>query len=342
MHIENVKSVLIIRCGAMGDLVCATAVSEAIIKEYGSGVKIDWVCTPGSGQLLKLDPHVNKIFFLKHKKFPVFLSPQKQAIINYSKHNPYDIVINLELGKQFFDLIKGVHGKHKIGAPFTYPQVNAIETHIVDFLKASAASVIEDHVLAESYPKLYGTPWTEVQQKYNLPDQYLMLNPSNSHNKRHKINYRAWPQTYWIELINQISQDEKLLITAAPSEAPSLEYLKPLAASYIDLIAKTSIPDLITLIEHAKLIVTTDTGPTHIASAVNTPIIVLMGPTPPSTGPYKTPNNTIIELNANLSCSPCYGTAVMKNCRDNICMKKITPDLVIEAIKEFNETNAKI
>ncbi|MBU1642678.1 glycosyltransferase family 9 protein [bacterium] len=339
---KNVKSVLIIRCGALGDLVCATAVSNALIKEYGGDVKIDWVSTPGSAKLLSNDPHVNQIFLLRHKRFPVLFSPQKRAVINYSRHNPYDLMINLETGKQFFDLAKAVSAKHKIGAPFTYPKISAKGTHIVDYLKMTAAAALGSTSLEQSYPKLYGTPWEEVKAKYALPDTYLMLNPSNSHNKRDKINYRAWPENHWSELIEKLASTETLLITAGPGEAPSLSYLKPLSSKFINLIGKTSIPDLITIIGHARAIVTTDTGPTHIASAVNTPIFVLMGPTPLSTGPYKTPNNQIKILSAGLECSPCYGSAVMKACQDNICMKKILPDDVVSAIEEFNKTNAKI
>jgi ADP-heptose:LPS heptosyltransferase len=340
--LKNVKSVLIIRCGALGDLVCATAVSDALVKEYGSDVKIDWVCTPGSSKLLSNDPHVNQIFLLKHKRFPVLFSTQKRAVINHSRYNPYDLMINLETGKQFFDLAKAISARHKIGAPFTYPEISAKGTHIVEYLKMTAAAALSSSVLKQSYPKLYGTPWEEVKAKYSLPDTYLMLNPSNSHNKRDKINYRAWPENHWSELIEKLAPAETLLITAGPGEAPSLTYLQPLSSKFINLIGKTSIPDLITIIGHAKAIVTTDTGPTHIASAVNTPIFVLMGPTPPSTGPYKTPYNQIKVLSAGLECSPCYGSAVMKACQDNICMKKILPVDVVIAIEEFNKTNAKI
>ncbi len=340
--LKNVKSVLIIRCGALGDLVCATAVSEALVKEYGSDIRIDWVCTPGSSKLLSHDPHVNQIFLLKHKKVPVLFSTQKRAVINHSKQNPYDLMINLETGKQFFGLAQAVKARHKVGAPFTYPGKSTDGMHIVDYLKMTAATAISSTALEKSHPKLYGTPWEEVKKKYSLPDSYLMLNPSNSHNKRNKINYRAWPESYWSELVEKLSSKETLLITAGPSEAPSLSYLQPLSSQFIDLIGKTSIPDLITIISHAKAIVTTDTGPTHIASATNTPIFVLMGPTPPSTGPYKTPYNQIKVLSANLECSPCYGTAVMKACQVNICMKKIMPDEVVAAIEEFNANNAKI
>lgn len=340
--LQNIQSILIIRCGALGDLVFATAVSDALVKEYGNDIKIDWVCTPASSRLLTYDPNVNKVFLLEHKKFPVFISPQKRAIIKYSKQKPYDLMINLETGKQFFDLAKAVNAKHKIGAPFTYPELKTTGVHMVDYLKAIVAPVLHSTNLELSYPKLYGTPWEEIQKKYALPENYLMLNPSNSHNKRDKINYRAWPEEHWSALIEKLSSSETLLITAGPSEVPSLSYLKPLSTKFIDLIGKTSIPDLITIIAYAKAIVTTDTGPTHIAAAMNTPIFVLMGPTPMSTGPYTTPQSKIKVLSANLECSPCYRTPVMKACQDNICMKEILPDDVVFAIEEFNKTNAKI
>ena len=75
------------------------------------------------------------------------------------------------------------------------------------------------------------------------------------------------------------------------------------------------------------------TGTAHIASAVNTAVFCLIGPTPEEqTGPYKTPFNEVYIISAGLSCSPCYKTDVMKACKDSICIKSIYPKLVLESI----------
>ena len=70
-----------------------------------------------------------------------------------------------------------------------------------------------------------------------------------------------------------------------------------------------------------------------MASAVNTEVYTLIGPTPAhQTGPFKTPHNKVHIISANLECSPCYRTEVMKNCKDNICMKEISVEQVLNSI----------
>jgi ADP-heptose:LPS heptosyltransferase len=90
---------------------------------------------------------------------------------------------------------------------------------------------------------------------------------------------------------------------------------------------------MISVVENAKAIIVTDTGTAHIASAVNTPVFCLIGPTPAEqTGPYKSPFNKVHIITANLKCSPCYKSEIMKACKDNICMKNILPRNIIEAL----------
>ena len=103
------KRILIIRCGALGDLVYATSVIDAMKFQFGDDTIIDFVSTPGTATLFKNDSRINKVFHLKHKKLPIWLSSQKREIIKASKENKYDILINFEYGKQFKSLIKSIN-----------------------------------------------------------------------------------------------------------------------------------------------------------------------------------------------------------------------------------------
>lgn len=339
MHIlKDIKRVLILRCGALGDLVYSTSVIEALRMEYGEDIIIDFICKPSAATLFLNDSRVRNIFPLKYRRIPILLSKEKYHIINYSKKNPYDLLINLESKGPIFDpLIKAINATHKIGAPFTTPTVNLTSNiqHMVDIIKNIYASAVSESVLQKSFPMLIGTDFKILQPKYALPNNYIVLNPSNSHHKRQRINYRAWPQDHWKIFLNEAPKSITFVIIADKGEANFFEAIRPFPENVIDLIGQTSLSDLVGIISHAHAIVTTDTGPAHIASAVNTPVLTIIGPTPKSTWPYKSPDNIIEIISANLECAPCYNTEIMMQCKNNICMKQITPTELLNRLHKL-------
>lgn len=333
----SIKSVLIIRCGALGDLVYATSVIDALKKEYGDDTIIDFVCTPGSGTLFKDDQRVHKVFPLKHKKIPIIFSKDKKNIINASKKNEYDLLINFESGKQFKSLVNALHAKKKIGELFDKQKPTKDIVHMVEQTKFLFKDVVSKDIYEQSFPKIVGTPKEEAVKKYGLSEKYIIISPSNSHQKKNRLNYRAWENESWKILIEELSKKIQVVVVGNKNEDEFFDKLKPYPDNVVDLVAKTSLSDLIGVIEGATALVATDTGTAHMASAVNTEVFALIGPTPAyETGPYQTPFNKVHIISANLSCSPCYKTEVMKNCKDNICMKNITPAFVIDKISSAN------
>ena len=331
------KRVLIIRCGALGDLVYATSVIDALKREFGEETTIDFVSTPGTAGIFNADPRVNHIYPLKHKKVPIFLSSQKKAIISASREKPYDILINFEFGKQFKSLLYTIEAKQKIGAQLEEISFPKELKHAVEVTKQMFKSIVSQEVFQQSFPRLIGTSKEEVKRLYNLPNNYIIISPSNSHQKRNILNYRAWENEYWKELIAKLNQDISVVIIGNKGEDEFFTKLKPYPNGVVDLVGRTSLPDLIGIIEGASGLVATDTGTAHIASAVNTEVFALIGPTPAEvTGPYKTEHNKVHIISANLECSPCYKTEVMKKCKDNICMKQITVEQVYNTIKLAN------
>jgi ADP-heptose:LPS heptosyltransferase len=100
-----------------------------------------------------------------------------------------------------------------------------------------------------------------------------------------------------------------------------------MTTSGINLGGKTSLPELAYLYKKARLVITTDSGPMHLAAAVVTPVIALFGPTDPArTGPYGK-DHTIIRTQ--LPCSPCF----LKKCPTKKCMKDILPEQVLAVVE---------
>jgi len=78
------------------------------------------------------------------------------------------------------------------------------------------------------------------------------------------------------------------------------------------------------------LLVTTDTGPRHIAVSFGVPVVVLMGPTNPRYTASNLDRTRVLRLD--LDCAPCH----KKDCdRDHACMRDITPAMVIEQAAEL-------
>ncbi len=82
------------------------------------------------------------------------------------------------------------------------------------------------------------------------------------------------------------------------------------------------------VLRRSLLLVTTDTGPRHIAAALSTPQVVLMGPTDPR---YSSTNlERTVVLRAEVECSPCH----LKICPiDHRCMTRLGPDQVLAALR---------
>jgi heptosyltransferase-2 len=92
----------------------------------------------------------------------------------------------------------------------------------------------------------------------------------------------------------------------------------------------TSLPELAALIARATLVLTNDTGPRHIAVALGTPVVSLLGPTDPRHTAHLLERQRV--LREPVACSPCH----LKVCPiDHRCMQRLVPERVLEAAAEL-------
>lgn len=146
---------------------------------------------------------------------------------------------------------------------------------------------------------------------------------------------KRWPQVHWAMLADKLITEfgAKIIITGNYADIYTAHKIrdlmkeKPIIASGV-----FNLKQLGALCKRLDLFITADTGPLHIANALGTKrIIALFGPTSPEiTGPYPLKNTFI--LSKDVDCKiPCY----VVRCKDNRCMKAVTPDDVIEKIREW-------
>lgn len=334
----NAKRILVIRAGALGDTVFGSSIIPALVNHFGNDVIIDWVAKKNIGRVFHNDPRIHHVFELKSRRSPLLVNKAKIQIIATSFHEPYDYAINLEHGNMFNNVMRLVRAKIKIGMPYRFFSTPA-KTHAVENLHIIYRSFLDESDIRYAEPSLVGAEPEKVMDKFSLPENYVVLVPANSHHdKSSSINHRAWPVSHWQKLMQLLDENRvPNIIIGGKGEDAYFSGFGQLPQHTISLVGKTGFGELISIIQGARCVITTDTGPSHIAAAVNTPVIALIGPTNPSrTGPYKTSSNKVRIINLNLPCSPCYHTERIKQCRQNLCLEKIAPELVLQAaLKEF-------
>ena len=92
----------------------------------------------------------------------------------------------------------------------------------------------------------------------------------------------------------------------------------------------------------STVLITNDSGPAHFSAITPIRSIVLFGPETPKL--YGSLGNSE-AIWAALSCSPCVTAANQKNsaCNDNVCMKLITPERVLQSVRAvMNGTESKL
>lgn len=88
--------------------------------------------------------------------------------------------------------------------------------------------------------------------------------------------------------------------------------------------------EIVALVERARLVLTNDTGPRHVAVALGRPAVVLMGPTDPRITDQHPERQRV--LRENVPCSPCQ----LKVCPiDHRCMTRLSPERAVAAAEEL-------
>ena len=150
---------------------------------------------------------------------------------------------------------------------------------------------------------------------------------------------KRWPREYWSQLADKLIffLGAEVIITGSHNDLSLAQHIKdkmkenPLVACGV-----LNIKQLGALAKRADIFITADTGPLHIAGAVGAKnIIAIFGPTSPQiTGPSHFKN--VILLQKDVGCKiPCYE---MK-CKDNRCMKAITPAEVFKQVEKIRDVS---
>jgi len=112
-------------------------------------------------------------------------------------------------------------------------------------------------------------------------------------------------------------------------------FSKKSSSKPIDAVGKTDFSRLISLIKRCDALLTGDSAPMHVASAVGTPFVAIFGPTDPER--HLSPGEKKKVIQKNIKCAPCYKPTCRKNMK---CMSTVKPEEVLGALEEVIESSS--
>jgi 3-deoxy-D-manno-octulosonic-acid transferase/heptosyltransferase-1 len=152
-----------------------------------------------------------------------------------------------------------------------------------------------------------------------------------------KWETKLWDNAKFAKLADRLIKqyNAKVFFTGSAEDRELiLDIISRMKCKAYNLAGMTSLKILAALYEKASIVVSTDTGPMHLAAAVGTPVVALFGPTAPwRTGPFGDGHQIV---RAGLECSPCF----KRQCKTAECMKQISIKQVLDTasrvIEQFN------
>src|SRR5512134_976859 len=125
--------------------------------------------------------------------------------------------------------------------------------------------------------------------------------------------------------------DASIVLTGSPSERPlASEIEAAMRHKAVNLAGRTTVRELMALIESCCFLVTNDSGPMHIAAALGVPLAAIFGPTDwRATSPWTSKARVV---RADVDCSPC----LRRECdRGHECMLAVTTEMVTGAARSL-------
>lgn len=174
-----------------------------------------------------------------------------------------------------------------------------------------------------------------------LKDSAIRANFISAHvNASDLIIERRWPYENFISLFRRLlaKNEIKIVFIGSKSEANSIRDIvaKIADSRVVDFVGRLSITQLAYLFERSKLVISNDSGPLHLAVAMEVPTVSFFGPeTPVMYGP-RGKNHTVFFKD--IDCSPCLNVHDRKSVHcyweKPKCMTEISVDEVFMAIEE--------
>lgn len=303
----RVRRLLIVKPSALGDIVHSLPFLYTL-KQRFPWVQIDWVVAHGLHTFLEGHPMINRLWVInkdqwkKLGRFKQTLKEINDLRLGLAEQH-YDVCIDLSgllrsgmisafskapvrLGFKESDEGSSFFYTHKIHGSMS---IHAIDRYlkIAEFMGCRTDKIVYPFAPFNAHPSICK----------ELPKKYAVISPSAGKPAN------RWPARRYGELASRL--DLPVVVIASYAEADIAQKVVDASkGNAISIAGRTGLKDLLAVIQNASFFICNDTGPMHMAAALNVPVFAIFGPANPvRTGPY---GNIHTIIRKDYPCSPCY------------------------------------
>jgi len=340
-------NILVITLKHIGDVLVATPVLTALKEAYPNS-RISVLVNKGTEDMVTYNPAVDEVMVLdRGEDASVLHKFLRQACFVWKlRRRKFDLILELSAGDRgaFLGFMSGA--KQRVGyEPRTRTflgrhhaltkrvKISTTTQHMVDY----NLSLVRALDIEPPDPRL-SIYWSEEDSQACMKrlsewglgenDPFVVLHPTS------RWLFKAWHAKGYGQLCDNIAEKHKLpvVVTSAPDvkEKKRVKEIFSVVHSHpIDLSGVLSLKQLACCISKSILFIGVDSAPMHIASAVNTPVIVLFGPSGDHMwGPW---GQDHVVIKKSWACQPC-GRDGCNGSKASQCLEAITPEEVFRAV----------
>ena len=340
-----IQRILIIKPSSLGDVVHALPVLAGLRAAYPEA-HIAWLVGTSFAPLLEGHPLLDEIIRFDRRHYGKMLRSPRSLVdfvrfVLALRRRRFDLVLDLQglFRSGFLSLASGA--RRRVGFADAREMAGIFYNHRVQTSRRSCHAVEVNLCMGR-----------ELGLKVDPPSFPLGLRPeelaaarrllSEAHGAEIErftavIPGARWDTKRWRsdrlgELIDRMAAGglPKCVLLGGPDDRSIAEAVRAAArVPVVDLVGRTSLRELAAVLSLADLVVCQDSGPMHLAAALDKPLVAIFGPTNPArTGPY-CPSARVVSLP--LECSPCY----RRQCslRHHNCMEQLDVSTVFESVR---------
>lgn len=334
------KSILIIRLSAIGDVVMASPMIAALRKTYPD-CKLSWLVEPAQAALLEENKQLDEVIIWPKSRWKqlwrqrqyLSLLKEVKAFVQLLRKREFDLALDCQglLKSGVWAYLSGAPRRIGLGskegsrifmtetldpAAFQRDRISSEYLFLMDYLGCDTKTFAME--VAQSEKSIAHS--RELLISHGLGNNYVVFCPFTTRPQKH------WLNTHWLQLATELeSYKLPCVVLGSPQDKEAAEVFVEHKNIY-SLVGKTSLQEAAAIIDKAVCLVGVDTGLTHMGHAVGTPTVAIFGSTRPYLDAGVETGRVIYHA---MSCSPCRRHPTCNGRFD--CMRSISvQDVLVE------------